>query len=294
MPISGVEPLPDGGAVIVCGSSQSNGVESRTGIVVVKLSANYQVVWAKFCELDSDYYFHQLALCDSGDVYVAAVTDIFSNESEGEYLFVALLDQSGEEKWAKRFSRYDWPPQLYGLAVNSFNEALILETNTIIKLDSSAQVIWEKKIAYRPGDPKAYSIVTISNGDVLIGGDWLGKGALVAAWDATGLPKFARAWYSQSERGTECIRALAVADNGATYAVGGTDRAYGVWHDVDLWTSNVQHTISDWDCAWIDINIAVQESAVRIKPLVGKLDMDVPQYPYSGNHQVVAAQLDTN
>jgi hypothetical protein len=120
-----------------------------------------------------------------------------------------------------------------------------------------------------------------------------GEGAILVSFDSEGKFNLSRAWFSQSPDPGESVVALQVADDGSVYAVGNTDRAYGVWRDVSLDIYYPYHAVVDWEGAWYDLGIIVQPQEWHQLPLTGKEDLDVlPVHEY-GNHQLFISQVDT-
>ncbi len=221
-----VKVLPNG-SIIAVGYTNSTGVGGKD-VLVMKLTSNGSVVWAKTYGGTKDDEATAVALAPNGDIIVVGYTYSFG-AGDGD-VWVLRLDADGNVKWQKTYGgKYRDEANAVALAPNgdiivagwtdSFRAGYA--DAWVLRLDSEGNVKWQKAYggSYYDG---AYAVALAPNGDIIVAGWTLSFGAggsnvWVLRLDENGNIRWQKTYGGS---GDDEAYAVAVANNGDIIVAG--------------------------------------------------------------------------
>lgn len=198
----------------------------ESDIWILRLNENATEKWEKTFDIDGEDFAHGVTIASNGDLVVVG-------ESGSQYFrdfLVLRLDEDGNLIWQNTYTKNN-VDIADSVAMASNGDVIVvgqtgdsenaLDDIWVVRISSNGALKWEKQFG---GDSLdfAYSVRSLSNGDIVVGGhtnsfDNPNGDAWILVLDSSGNVKWN---YTRDEGYSETIHSIAIAPNGNLIAAG--------------------------------------------------------------------------
>ena len=219
-----VKTLEDG-RIIAVGSILRNQTPRHEDALVMMLSPEGKVLWAKTFDNGGDDRFEDAVIAKNGDIVAVGFT---SGPDKNSDVLVIRMTQDGEVLWEKTYGgkKSDWAS---GVTVSEIGDIIVAASTKsfgagdtdiwVLRLKGDGEVLWSRTYGTKDFE-KTMAVALAPNGDITVAGVRGFLDGLVLRLDGNGNLIWAK---SYGGSGTDWLFDVVVTENGSIITAGSTD-----------------------------------------------------------------------